>query len=115
MKKFSKIILAFTLALSSLMFVSLSDTQNAYAASSADCKKDSNCGNFVKQDLVVNHYIDLWGMSKLEVKSGSSYVKIEDGVRIKGIKPGGEVVIYAYDKSGKYVMYSITVLKTIFG
>ncbi|WP_339261255.1 hypothetical protein [Lysinibacillus sp. FSL K6-3209] len=115
MKKFSKIILAFTFALSALMFVSLSDTQKAYAVSIEDCKNDSNCFNFVKQDLVVNRYIDLWGMSKVEVKSGSSYVKIEDGVRIKGIKPGGEVVIYAYDKSGNYTMYSITVLKSIFG
>jgi len=115
MKKFKKIILAFTLVLSTLAFVPLSEGQQAYAASDTDCNNDSKCVQYIKRDLVVNQYLDLYGFTNVEIKSGASYVKLVDGVRVKGVKPGGEVVVYAYDRQGDYIMYSITVRKTIFG
>ena len=115
MKKFKKVVLVFTLMLSSLAYIPISETQKASAATITDCRNDPKCASFVPWELTVNRYLDLYGYTKVEIKSGSSYVKLEDGVRIKGIKVGGEAVVYAYDSVGNYVMYSIYVRNTIFG
>lgn len=115
MKKFKKLVLSSALALSTLGVVSVSETDQASAASDYwmdKCKEDSLCTGVVSTTLRVGSF-DSWASTKVVIKSGSGVVSVtSDGKRVKAMKPG-EAVVYSYDKSGvdtgKYQMYKVLV------
>ncbi|MGE7926357.1 hypothetical protein [Lysinibacillus xylanilyticus] len=108
MKKFKNMVLISGLALTVVAApVTLTEPASAAEDNSA-VSTEGVLVNTVNYGMLKNQFLDLYGFTTVEITSGNKVVKMVGEKRVQAIG-SGKAVVYAYDRSGNYVIYNIDV------
>ncbi|MFJ3390532.1 hypothetical protein [Lysinibacillus sp. NPDC086135] len=108
MKKFKKMVLISGLALTVVAApVTLTEPSSAAEVNST-VSTAGELINTVNFGLIKNKFLDLYGFTTVEIRSGNNVVKMVGEKRVQAIN-SGNAVVYAYDIKGNYVIYNINV------